>query len=344
MMKTSGITYKTIHLQERNSCSMSVFNLSRKTGQITNKRKKHSKGFRGRNLELILLASPILIYYIIYKYIPMIGLIIAFKNVKYNLGFLRSPWVGLENFQILVQSDAFFQITRNTILYNLAFIVINNVAAILVALLLNEIKSKTALKVYQTSMFIPYFLSYIIVGYIMFTFLNPTLGILNRLLPTFGLEMVDWYQKAKAWIVILPLVNLWKGLGYGTIMFYTVLIGINKEYYEAAAIDGATAAQKAWYVSIPFLKPTVVVLVLISLGNVFRGDFGLFYMVPMQASSPFIYSTTDVIDTYVYRALKMNSDLGMSSAAGLYQSVMGFVTIMICNKIAKRVNDGNGLF
>lgn len=294
--------------------------------------------------DLILLALPVLIYTFIFKYIPMVGLLIAFKNLRYDLGFLKSPWIGFKNFEFLFKSSSFAQFTTNTILYNLAFIILITVLSVIIALFLIEIANTKALKIYQTTMFLPYFISFVVVGYIGLTFLNPTLGVVNRILLTYGVNQPDWYSEPAAWIFILPLVYIWKNLGYSVIIYYAALMGINREYYEAADIDGASKIQQAWYISVPFMKPVMIILILISIGNIFRADFGLFYMVPQQENSPNIYSTTDVIDTYIYRALKVNGDLGMSSAAGFYQSVLGFITLFVSNKIVKRFNDGAGLF
>lgn len=316
-----------------------------KSGSFERTRKKDNflvYSFKQR--DLILLALPVLIYTFIFKYVPMAGLIIAFKNLRYDLGFLKSPWIGLKNFEFLFKSSSFAQFTTNTILYNLAFIILLTILSVIFALLINEISNTKALKIYQTAMFLPYFISFVVVGYIGLTFLNPTLGVVNRALSAYGFNPPDWYSKPTAWIFILPLVYIWKNLGYSVIIYYAALMGVNREFYEAAEIDGASKIKQAWHISIPFLKPVMIILILIAIGNIFRADFGLFYMVPQQENSPNIYSTTDVIDTYIYRALKVNGDLGMSSAAGFYQSILGFITLVVCNKVVKRFNDGAGLF
>lgn len=294
----------------------------------------------GKNYQLIILALPILIFTLIIKYIPMLGVLLAFKDFRFNLGAFNSPWIGFENFEFFLNSPEIFEVTRNTLLYNFSFIIINTVLGIILALLLNTVKKKYALKFYQTSMFLPFFLSYVVVGFIVLAFLNSSLGIMNRI---FDID-IQWYQDAKLWVFILPIVQTWKSIGYSTLFYYASLLGISKEYYEAAEIDGATGFKKSWHISLPFLKPVAVVLVLISIGNIFRADFGLFYMVPQQELSPLIYSTTDVIDTYVFRALKINAEIGMSSAVGFFQSTVGFAALVICNWVVKKINSGDGLF
>ena len=291
-----------------------------------------------KNRTLTLLTLPALILLLIFNYFPIFGLVLAFKDYRYDKGFFGSDWVGFDNFKFFFESNDAFVVTRNTVLYNLVFIASILVGATLFAVILNEISSRKAVKFYQNVMFFPYFLSYTIVAFIVFAFLNVDYGVLNSLLN----EKIAWYSEQKYWPFILPLVNFWKGVGYNTIVIYASLIGIDSTYYEAAAVDGATRAQIIRYVMFPLLRPIVIMLGLIMVGKIFYGDFGLFYMVPQNAG--ILYPVTDVIDTYVYRCLRAMSNVGMSTAVGLYQSVVGFILVIIANKVTRKFSEESALF
>ena len=307
----------------------------------TENRKKPSR--LKRYWPLLVMTLPGLIYLVVNNYLPMFGLFIAFKNVNYTQGLFGSPWVGLSNFKYLFQSSDAFVITRNTILYNLAFIVINTVAAIAVAVLLNEIVNKFFLKLFQTVILLPFMISMVIVGFLVYAVLSPETGLLNTaILPMFGMKGQDWYQVPEVWPAILVVVKLWNQVGYLCIIYLASIVGIDRQYYEAATLDGASKWQQITNITLPQIKPVIIMMVLFAVGKIFYSDFGLFYQVPMN--SGMLYPTTNVIDTYVYRSLITLGDIGMSSAAGFYQSLVGFILVFLSNYIVRKINPDNALF
>ena len=295
-----------------------------------------------RYFPLYLLALPAVIYLFIDSYIPMYGLSVAFKNYRYDKGIWDSPWVGLKNFEFLFKTKDVWLITRNTILYNMMFILLGTVCSITAAILLNEIRSKIAKKAYQTIILLPYLLSMVVISYIVYGFLSPDLGLANHLLETMGKERVSWYSVPKYWPFILVFVRVWHGVGYKCIVYLASLVGIDRGYYEAAEIDGASAWQIITQITLPCLKPTIIIMVLLSLGRVFYSDFGLFYQVPLN-SGP-LYNVTTTIDTYVYRGLTQTPNISMAAAAGFYQSVMGFILVLAANAFTNRFNRQSSLF
>lgn len=315
-------------------------NIPPETRREKSKIRSELRHFRN-NRELFLLSLPGILYKLIFAYIPMIGLIIAFKNYRYDLGMFGSKWVGLDNFRYLFSTDAAWRITRNTVLYNAAYILTTAAAALLLAILLNEVKAKWS-KYYQTALFLPYFLSWVLVGYVAYAFLNHSDGFINRTLQAFGMDPVSWYQNPGPWPVILILVQLWKAIGFNTLIYFAGIIGINGEYYEAARIDGATKRQMAMKITVPLLAPLVIIMLILSIGNMFRGDFGLHYFIPNN--SGFLYGSTDVIDTYVYRALREIGNVSMSAATGFYQSVVGFILVLLANGIVRKINPDHSLW
>ncbi len=292
-------------------------------------------------MELLFLALPAIIFYLVFMYTPMFGIIIAFKDYKAPKGIFGSAWNGLKNFEFFFTSQDAWRISRNTVGYALIFIVVNLTLAIVVALLLNEVRHIRALKFYQTAMLLPRFLSWVIVGFITYTLLSPTMGILNSVIEFFGGTGIDWYAKVQYWPFILTITNAWKVLGLNCIMYYAALLGIDKSLYEAASIDGATRLQQVRYISLPSLKPLAIVLTLLALANIFRGDFGLFYIIPRDIG--LLYPATDVIDTYIYRGLR-TGNLGITAAVGLFQSLVGFVMIMTMNGIVRKIEPDSALF
>ncbi len=311
-------------------------------------KKAHLHGKRGQKLNrrfipLYLMMVPSLIYLLINNYIPMAGIIIAFKQVNFREGILKSPWVGLKNFKFLFKGDAWI-ITRNTIGYNLLFIVITPIVAITVAVLLNEIRNVFTKKLYQTIILVPYLISIVVVSYLVYAFLATDNGFINNtLLPLFGVEdPVSWYSSPQYWPFILILVHIWKGFGYSTIIYYATIVGIDSGYYEAAAIDGAGRWKRIWHITLPALKSTIITLTLLSVGRIFYSDFGLFYQIPMS-SGPLL-DVTNTIDTYVYRALMQNNNIGMSSAAGVYQSIIGFLLVLTANLVTRKISEEDALF
>lgn len=295
-----------------------------------------------KNKEFCLMMLPFMLLIAIFCYLPFYGIAIAFKDFHYNLGIAKSPWIGFENFRFLFTSGDLFLILRNTVLFNLLFIAAGTIINLCVALLLNEITNKFAVKTYQTIMFMPYFLSWVVVSFILYSVLSPDLGILNKLLSTFGMGAVDWYGRPELWPVILLFSVIWKGTGYGSIIYYAVLIGINKEYYEAAAIDGANKLQMVFKISLPFLRTMIIIMTLFSIGGIIRSDFGLFYFLPKD--NPLLFSTTQTIDTYVYRALKNNGEFGIPAAVGIFQSLVGFILIVVSNGLVRKFDKDSSLF
>ena len=295
-----------------------------------------------RNMPFLVMGSPGLLLLIIFSYLPMFGVIIAFKDFRANLGIFGSDWVGFKNFDFLFRSPALARITTNTLMLNALFIFTGLIAAVGLALLLNEVRLKIAARAYQTVVFFPYFISWVIVGYFSFALLNSDNGLINRTIEATGGEGVAWYSSPKYWPWILMLTNIWKGVGYGSVIYLAAMLGINQEYFEAAMLDGANKLQQIRYITLPHLVPIMIIMTLLAIGRIFYADFGLFYYVTRDNS--LLYSTTDVIDTYVYRALRVNADIGMAAAAGLYQSVVGFVLILVSNWLVKRVNPDRSLF
>lgn len=295
-----------------------------------------------RFLPIYLMMIPGFLYLIINNYIPMFGIIVAFKNYNYSLGIFGSKWNGLKNFKFLFKTKDAFTITRNTLVYNAVFIILGNSLGILIAILLNEIRSKMAKKTYQTIILLPFLLSIVIVGYIVYGIFSTEFGIANHMLTSLGKDRISWYSTPKYWPFILTFINLWKNMGYNTVLYYATLIGIDVSYYEAAVVDGASRWQRIRYITIPSLIPTITIMVLMAISRIFYSDFGLFYQVPLN-SGPLI-DVTNTIDTYVYRGLRENSNIGMSAAAGLYQSVVGFIMVIAANTLVKRMGNGNELF
>jgi putative aldouronate transport system permease protein len=286
-------------------------------------------------------AIPMLLVFI-FNYLPMFGIIIAFKNYRFDLGILGSDWVGFKNFEFFFQSDDFIRIVRNTLGLNALFIVLGLIASVILALLLFEIKQRIYIKAYQTVLIIPHYLSWVVVGYMAYAFLNPEVGFINSMLHTLGIGKIQWYSKPEYWPTILSLASIWKGVGMGSVIYYASLMGINNEYFDAAAIDGARKIDVIRYITIPFLVPLMTILTILSIGNIFRADFGLFYQLTRDVGT--LYKTTDVIDTYIYRVMRNVGDMSMTSAIGVLQSVVGFVLIMLTNYIAKRIEPENTLF
>ena len=295
-----------------------------------------------RYVPLYVLAAPGFLYLLINNYLPMGGLVMAFKNINWQKGIWGSDWAGLKNFEYLFKTPDAFNITRNTIVYNVVFIIVNMIVALLYAILLSEIKSKLAVKSYQTIIMLPFMISMVIVSYLAYAFLAGDNGMINGLLAKLGKEPISWYSEPKYWPVILVIINCWKGVGYGTVVYLSSILGIDQELYEAAAVDGIKEMQKIRYITIPLIKPTIITLVLLNVGRIFYSDFGLFYQVPMSSGA--LINATSTIDTYVYRGLITLGDVGMSSAAGFYQSIVGFVLILVANAITRKFSSENALF
>lgn len=291
---------------------------------------------------LYLMLVPGTIYLLINCYFPMAGIVVAFKSFNYQKGIFGSPWNGLANFEFLFKTKDAWTITRNTLAYNLVFIIVGTVLAITVAIMLNEVSSKRAKKFYQTFILIPFLVSIVIVSYIVYGFFSTESGFINKMLENLGLSTSSWYSDPTWWPLILVVVNIWKNLGYNVVLYYATLVGIDPSYNEAATVDGANRWQCIWHITLPNLVPTISILTLMAISRIFYSDFGLFYQVPMN-SGPLI-DVTNTIDTYVYRGLMETNNIGMSAAAGLYQSVVGFILVLVANTIVKIHNQENALF
>lgn len=289
-----------------------------------------------KQLGVLCLIPTILVF--VFSYIPLFGLVLAFKRYNYSKGIFGSDWVGFENFKFFFTSDAFVRVTRNTLCLNILFIAVGVISAIALAIILFEITSSLKTKIFQTILITPYFMSMVIVAYMVFAILSPENGFLNRAL---GLN-IDWYSKPGAWPVILTIVSVWKGVGMDSIMYYATLMGIDNSLFEAAEIDGASWWQKTRNIVIPPLKSVAIILTILKIGSIFRADFGLFYQVTRNVGV--LYPTTDVVDTYVYRALRELNDVGMSTAVGFLQSCVGLIMVMITNTVVKKIDPDSALF
>ncbi|WP_058304281.1 ABC transporter permease [Gorillibacterium timonense] len=290
-----------------------------------------------------LMLLPGIILFVINNYIPMFGIVIAFKSINYQDGILGSPWVGMKNFEYLFASKDSYIIIRNTLLYNSLFIVLNLVFPLAFALMLNEMKNRFLSKLHQTLIFLPYFLSMIVISYLVYGFMSDERGYLNStLLPALGLEPVRWYFTKEVWPFVLPLINTWKNMGYYMVVYLAAIIGIDDDYYEAATIDGASRWQQMKRITIPLIMPIITIMTLLQIGRIFNADFGLFFQVPRESGA--LFSVTNVIDTYVYRTFLTVGDIGLSSAAGLFQSIVGFALVFISNWVVRRFNRENALF
>ncbi|WP_127533934.1 ABC transporter permease [Paenibacillus kobensis] len=292
---------------------------------------------------LLLMLLPTTIVFLLNCYIPMFGVIIAFKDINYVDGILGSPWVGLDNFRFLFTTSDAWRVTVNTIGYNVVFILSGLLLSVAIAIAVNEVRARFASKFYQTVMIMPNFLSMVVVSYIVYAFLHPEYGfVVKHVLPLFGYDSVNPYMHPQAWPYILWLTKMWHSVGIGSVIYLAAITGISEELYEAAVMDGAGKWQQITRITIPLLTPVMVILTILNLGGIFRSDFGLFYHVTLDSGA--LRSTTDVIDTFVYRGLIQLNDLGMSSAANFYQSVVGFFLVLGANGLARRLNRDTALF
>ena len=290
----------------------------------------------------LIMSLPGFLQLLIFAYIPMFGIIIAFKEYRFDQGILGSKWIGFYNFRYLFSSAVAVRITRNTVTLNFFFILTGLLASLIVALLMNEVQGKLRSRFYQSAMFLPHFISWVIVGYFVFAMLNLEDGLINHLLQSLGREPIRWYGEAEYWPGILVITNLWKGMGYGSILYLAVMLGINPEFYEAAKIDGANKFQQILHITLPMLVPIIVIQLLLAMGGMFRANFGMIFNATQNRSS--LYPTTDVIDTFVYRALLQMGDMGMAAAAGVYQSVVGFILVILSNWLVRRIDPERSLF
>ena len=295
-----------------------------------------------QNRTLILMCVPAIVFFFVFSYMPMPGAYIAFTNFQYNKGIWHSPFVGLNNFKFLFSSGQLTLLLRNTILYNLAFIVLGNVLQLTFAILLNEVRSAGFKKTSQSLMFLPYFISDVLVSLLVYNLLNYDYGFISNLVRALGGEMPKVYQMPNAWPFIIILVNLWKGTGYGTVVYFAAITGMDSSMLEAAQIDGANGFQRIRYIILPTLKPTVIILFLFAIGGILKGNFGLFYN--LVGNNSMLFNTTDIIETYVYRSMMNSFNFSQSSAVGLFQSVVGFFIVMAANAFVKHLDPDYALF
>ncbi|TCW35228.1 putative aldouronate transport system permease protein [Thermohydrogenium kirishiense] len=315
------------------------------------KNKKNDNFIKGfikdirKNKTLYLMILPALCLFFVFSYLPMIGIYYAFTRYNFALGLLRSPFIGFKNFEFLFEGGKnaiAWLLTRNTVLYNLAFIFIGNIMQIAVAVVISELVGKIYKKFAQSVMFLPYFISYVLVGVFAYNMFNYEFGSVNTLLHSLGKQSIDFYSSPGYWKYIIVFFNVWKGLGYGSVIYLAAIMGIDREIYEAADIDGCNIFQRIRYLTLPLLKPTFIMLVLFSLGGILRGQFDLFWQ--LVGNNGALFEATDIIDTYVYRTLTVNFDVGMGTAAGLYQSFFGLIIILTVNFIIKKIDEDYALF
>lgn len=312
-----------------------------KTKENNNEKKSVKKRIK-RYIPIYIMALPGLIYLFINNYMPLPGLVLAFKKFNAKKGIFGSKFVGFKNFKYLFATKDAFIITRNTICYNIVFIIVNTILAVFVAILLAEMTSRMK-KLYQCLILLPYMISMVIVSYLVYGFLSMDNGFMNNtVLPLFGSEPIKWYMEKKYWPFLLVFVNAWKVIGYNSIIYISTILGIDRGIYESAAIDGASKWMQIRKITIPLLRPTVIMMTLLAIGRIFYSDFGLFYQVPMNQGA--LFSVTNTIDTYVYRGLLELGDMSMSAAAGLYQSLVGFILIIISNLVIRKIDPESALF
>ncbi|BDZ39508.1 ABC transporter permease [Microbacterium suwonense] len=308
----------------------------------TPRRRKSVWGQVKSSRMLILMCVPALAFFIVFNYAPLPGIWIAFTDFNYRDGIFGSPFVGLKNFQFLIKSGMLWDLTRNTILYNIAFIVLGNILQIAIAIMFNEVRLKFFKKITQGIMFLPYFISVVLIGVIAFNLLNYDTGALNTLIKQTGGDPLKIYSMAGLWPLIIIIIHLWQSTGYGSIVYFAAIMGIDKGLFEAAEIDGASAWQRIRFVILPSLKPTFIILFLFSLGGIMSGNFGLFWN--LIGNNATLFSTTDIIETSVYRMVMSQNNFTTSTAVGLYQSLFGFAIVMTANWLVRRMNKDYALF
>jgi putative aldouronate transport system permease protein len=293
-----------------------------------------------RNLPLLVLTLPALAYFLVFSYLPLPGIWMAFTNYRFVDGIFGSEFVGLHWFRVFLEGDL-FRVTRNTVGYSLAFIVLGLVTAVFTAVLMSGLRSRKGIKTYQTAMILPNFMSWIVVSLILYIFLDPANGFANSFLVAIGRDPINWYANPGYWPVILTFMHIWKGVGMGCVLYYAAILGLDPTLYEAATIDGAGRFAKFQYITLPSLIPLMTILTILAMGGLFRGDFGLFFSLPREVGM--LYPTTDVLDTFIFRGLR-SGRLSLSTAAGLLQSVMGFIMVVLTNSIVKKISPENSLF
>lgn len=305
-------------------------------------KKRGVLGELARNKTLYLMFLPVALFYLAFAYFPMTGIVMAFKDFNYNDGIWLSPWNGIANFKYFFVSGKAWLVTQNTLMYNIIFLSCYTVASIVVAILISEMTGKYFKKVAQSFMFLPYFISWVVVAAFAYNFFNYDYGLINSVLKALGNKPIDVYSNGNYWYAILPVLYVWKWIGFGSVLYLAAIMGIDQECFEAGTIDGANVFQKIWYITLPMLRPTVIILVLLSVGRIMRGEFDMFYN--LVGNNGLLMNKTDIIDTFVFRCLVGIQDFGMASSAGLYQSVLCFIIILIFNGLARRLDRDSALF
>ena len=300
-----------------------------------------SRVARRENFNLSLMVLPGVLLFLVFNYLPMLGIVIAFKDYNPNLGIMESPWCGLDNFKFFFTSQDAARVIGNTVMYSVTFLIVDLVAGVGLALMFYNLRSRRALKFYNTVVILPRFMSAVIVAFIVYIILNPSYGIANQLIQMFGGEGVQWYMKPAYWPVILTITHVWQTVGMNSIIYYASLMGMDESLLEAAALDGANTWQLTWHVVLPHLIPVMVITTILAIGHLFSGDFGLFYQVPKDVG--LLYSTTDIINTYTFRALQTGA-LEKSTAVGLFQSITGLLLVTGTNSIVRKISPENSLF
>jgi len=298
-----------------------------------------------KNKTLYAMTIPAILFFLLLSYIPMVGLYYAFTQFNFKAGLFGSPFVGLKNFEFLFAGgtdSVIFRITRNTVLYNLIFICFGNLLQVITAIILSELTGKIFKRISQSLMFLPHFVSYVMVAVLSYNIFNYEFGVINNIITPLGFEPLNVYNSPNVWWFIIPIVHFWKSTGYGMVIYLAAIMGIDREMYEAADIDGANILQRIWHITVPNLSSTLIILLLFALGSILRGQFDLFYQ--LVGRNGLLFATTDIIDTYVYRSLTLNFDIGLGTAAGLYQSVFGMITVMTINFIVRKLNPEYALF
>ena len=300
------------------------------------------KDMRSDQRQLNTMILPGFLLILIFSYLPMIGIILAFKNFNPNLGIFKSPWVGFDNFKFFFMSNDFGMLMRNTVGYAFWFLIVDNLFAMTFAIMCYNIKNKAALKYYQTTAILPTFMSIVLVSYIVYIFLSPVDGIINNAIALLGSEGPAWYSEAKYWPAILTVVRIWTGVGYGSLLYFATIVGIDASLFEAATIDGANKWQQIIHIIIPELSALLCLKIIMGVGGAMSGDFGLFYQVPRNIG--LLYETTDIFNTYVFRALQEGTSMGRTTAIGLFQSLAGVILVVVSNLIIKRIDEEKSMF
>lgn len=322
--------------------------ISRKNNTMTTKKPRKGLRWTRDDSELTLLALPTFVWFAIFSYLPMFGLIIAFKKYKITPGkgflhnLLNSDWVGLDNFKFLFSNNSIKMLLRNTIGYNIIFIILGILIPVTLAIMIDMLYSKKKSKIYQTMMFFPHFMSWVVVSYFVFAFLSIDKGLFNSVLKFFGKEPIMWYAEAKYWPFIFIFMNTWKGMGYGMVVYLAAITGIDGTLYEAAVIDGASKWQQVKYITIPSLKQIAIMMFILNVGKIFYSDFGLFYQVTQQIPGS-LNSVASTLDTYIFKALQTNTPIGMTSAVSFVQSVACCITILLANWIVSKIDEDNAI-